>query len=110
MLKKTEVYDVTVTLNDGREMNCLLLSKPDALTLVAIAEAERATVALTEAMAFVREVTVSKDTDTTEIFVAGTLIGHVTVITLPAYLATKERGPKTKPIAAEVVPNDETSA
>lgn len=107
MLKKAQVYDVTITLNDGKELNCLLLSKPDALTLAAIAEDESADTELTEAMAFVREVTVPGDTDAeenvSEIVVAGTLIGTVTVVTLPAYLVTKKRGRKPAVPVAEAV-------
>ena len=123
MLKKTQVYDVAITLNDGKELNCLLLSKPDGLTLAAIAEAECADAELTEAMAFVREVTIpvvgATDTkeNVSEIVVAGTLIGTVTITALPAYLTTKKRGRKPGSVlvvnpaeaATDVVP-DETVA
>ena len=110
MLKTTVVYDVTITLNDGKEMNCLLLSKPDALTLAAIAESKGADTGLTEAMAFVRNLSVpdapQADGNITEIMVAGTLIGTVSVVPLPAYLVTPKRGRKPKPADAST---DETT-
>lgn len=112
MLKSVLIYDVTITLNDGEEMNCLLLSKPDAFTLAAIAEAKSAKTELTEALAFANNITVPKDgdadSDISEIMVAGTLIGTVTVLPLPAFIATPKRGRKPKPVDAEVV--DETPA
>ena len=108
MLKTTFVYDVTITLNDGKEMNCLLLSKPDALTLATIAEAASVADELTEAMSFVRDLSVpdtpQADSNITEITVAGTLVGTVSVVPLPAYLVTPKRGRKPKP------PTDATDA
>lgn len=113
MLKSTVIYDVTITLNDGQEMSCLLLSKPDALTLAAIAEAQSAKTELIEALAFAHDIAVpslddSELSDITEIIVAGTLLGKVTVSPVAAFVVTPKRGRKPKPIDAKVV--DESSA
>jgi len=112
MLKSGVIYDVAITLNDGQKMNCLLLSKPDAPTLAAIAEAKSSDSELTEALAFAHDITVPEDGDTeiSEITVAGTLVGTVTIIPINAYVATPKRGRKPKPIVAEVVPDEKISA
>lgn len=108
MLKSGVVYDVTIVLNDGQEMQCLLLSKPDALTLAAIAEAKSADAEMTEALTFARGITTptdSSDGEETEITVAGTVIGTVTVVPLPAFYATKKRGRKPATTTAPDTPD-----
>ncbi len=104
MLKTSVVYDVTISLNDGTEMNCLLLSKPTALTLAAIAEAKSSKSEVAEAMAFASDITVpEKDGLISEIKVAGTLVGTVSIVPLLAYVVTPKRGrkPKTAETATE---------
>jgi len=104
MLKNAEVYDVTITLNDGKKLHCLLLSKPDSMALAAIAEAKSAGTELTEAMSFANNISVSEAVGKdciSEIRVAGTLIGKVCVVTLPAYIVTPKRGRKPKSATTE---------
>jgi len=99
MLKTTEVYLVSVTLNDGQALCCTLLSKPDAATLAQIAAAQNAPAGLGEAVALARDIAipaVREKVDTT-IVVAGTTIGSITVETLPAYAVPVKRGRKPKP-------------
>jgi len=91
-MKNVEIYNVTATLNDGQSFECLLLTQPDAATLVAVAKAQNVKTELAEALAFVNDV--PKDGSTTDIKVAGTLIGSIRVATLTAYAATVKRGRK----------------
>ncbi len=100
MLKNAEVYHVTIMLNDGKEFNCLLLSKPDAATLVAIAEAKEVP-SVVEAVTFAHNIAVPDagvaEPIASDIVVAGTVIGTVNVSTLVAYIVPPKRGRKPKP-------------
>jgi len=105
-MKNVNVYNVTATLNDGQSFECLLLTQPDAATLTAAAKAQNVKAELAEAMAFVQDV--PKDGSTTEIKVAGTLIGSIRVATLTAYAMPAKRG--RKPKASEAPATPEASA
>lgn len=98
MLKQIEVYDVTVSLNDGSEMQCALLSKPDARTLTAVA-VERKEMEISRVLALVKAIDVPALGDVgfdTAIQVADTIIGTISVATESAYVMPAKRGRKPK--------------
>lgn len=100
MLKTSETYGVTVVLNDGQAMNCTLLSKPDGLTLAAVAEAQGVSAELKEAATFARSLVIpalGEDDTKTHITVAGTLIGAILIETKSAYVWQARKPRKSKP-------------
>lgn len=104
MLKTAEVYDVTVTLNDGAKLDCTLLNKPDALTLAIVAQTQKASASLLEAVPFANNIAVPPATespDESNIVIGGTVIGTVCVGTRLAYLVPPRRGRKPKSAATE---------
>ncbi len=102
MLKTNETYQVTVVLNDGQAMDCTLLSKPDAITLAAVAETQGVSAELKEAAAFTRDLVIpapGEDTSAkTPITVAGTEIGEVHIRTTSAYVWQARKPRKPKPV------------
>jgi hypothetical protein len=105
MLKTTEVYPVSVVLNDGQALCALLLSKPNSLTLCAVAAVINAPADFGGALALAHDIAVpalGEKAAETAIIVAGTSVGTVKVETQSAYGMPQKRGPKK---AAAVDPN-----
>lgn len=112
MLKASETYRVTVVLNDGQAMVCTLLSKPDGLTLAAVAEAQGVSAELKEAATFARSLVIpilGADAVKTPITVAGTQIGAVHIETESAFVwqARKPRKPKPAETTEQAAPTAE---
>jgi hypothetical protein len=109
MLKTREVYLVSVTLNDGQALLCTLLSKPDSLTLAAVATAQNAPADFSKVLALAADIAVpalgEKAVDTA-IIVVDTIIGTVRVETQQAYGLPVKRPRKPKTDA----PADATAA
>ena len=102
MLKNTEMYQVEVILKDGQSMCCNLLSTPNAANLLAVAEGLGVSVAISEALrAFVKEINIPQVEEgiSTDLIVAGIVIGRIGIVTVPVYIIPLKRGRKSKSTA-----------
>jgi len=96
MLKTTEVYAVSITLNDGKTLLCTLLSKPDSAALAAVAAAQNAPADICKVLALVNDLgvpAVGAEADT-EISIVGTPVGTINIKTQTAYRFPVKRQPK----------------
>jgi len=106
-MKTTEVYNVSVTLNDGNTLVCTLLNKPDASTLIAVAAAQNVAPDFGKVLALAGDIEIpaAGNNIKTAISVVDVLIGTVCVETRTAYgVPTKHpRQPKTDAPATPAV-------
>lgn len=99
-MKTTTVYNVSMTLNDGRAMVATLLNKPDSAILAAVAAAQGVSPDFGAVAAVIGDIEVIPGGKaTTDIEWLGSFIGEVTVETLVAYgtppkAPVKHRTPK----------------
>lgn len=117
MLRTDPVYDITVTTNDGHELNYLFLTHPKPVDLLAATRARQDALpegvqrenefprynAVREVLPLLREVPKpelggSLDAD---IAVAGTKVGVIRVLCHPGIVIVSNRGRKPKAAATE---------
>jgi hypothetical protein len=102
MLKNAEMYQVEVALNNGHSLCCNLLSTPTAANLLAVAKSLGDSIDINEALqAFVKEITVPQPGEyaTTDLIVAGIVIGRISIVTIHVYIILPKRGRKPKSAA-----------
>jgi len=107
MLKSSEVYLVSVILNDGHALNCVLLSKPDSATLIAVAAAQNADPSFGKVLALADEIVVPAVYEKIDdaISIGETHLATVSVETRLAYGLPIKRGPKSKTNATTSAPD-----
>jgi hypothetical protein len=97
MLKVVTLFEMSVLLNDNQKFSCLLASPPTVEALREAAAIEKAPVEVIEALSFFRDIELpaeGKDEATTEITIAGAVLGSIRVVPLTAYRQPTKRGPK----------------
>jgi hypothetical protein len=107
MLKSSEVYLVTVALNDGHALTGVLLSKPDAATLTAVAAAQNAKSDFGKVLALADEIVIPavNENANTAIRIGDVTLGTVSVETRSAYGLPVKRGPKPKTTVSTDTPD-----
>lgn len=124
MLRTEPVYDITVTTNDGYELNYLFITHPTPADLLvatrerqdALTDAEKDSEilrynALREVLPLLRNVPKPelKSNMATDILVAGTKVGTICVRCHPASVVVANRGRKRKAEIVEVAPAAEAT-